>query len=324
VTTTTMRRWTGLAQIAMSVLDLDDTVGFYERCFGYGRNGGVKRLFNGNTTDKVLAHEDVRHELRWMSDRDPRFQLELVSFENPPARPMAEHERVCDIGYRRMAIWVEYFDGTLARLRDEGVPLLGEPRDYGDGRRACCRDPNGVVLELLEKDVPSPPDAGDEAVYDLPVRTRAVSLSVPSLPEAEAFFEGTLGMERADFALHTPAMEEMWGLAGAETRSSLFWAGRHLVELVEYVSPRGKPRPAEEHLGDAGIYHMALRFRRNKHVTETWREVTEAGYGSRSAPANLLLAKLVYLRSPHDFMVECLYYHRWIGRFIGFRGQVRR
>ena len=319
-----MRRWTGLAQIAMSVLDLEETVGFYERCLGYGRNGGVKRLFNGNTTDKVLAHEDVRHQLRWMSDRDPRFQLELVSFENPPARPMGADERVCDIGYRRMTVWVEYFDGTIARLREEGVRLLGEPRDFGDGRRVCCRDPNGVVLELLEHDVPAPPDATDEPVYDLPVRTRAVTLSVPSLPDAEAFFEGTLGMERADFALHTPAMEAMWGLAGAESRSSLFWAGRHLVELVEYVSPRGKPRPTDEHLGDAGIYHVALRFPRNKDVSQTWREVTAAGYGSRSEPANLLLAKLVYLRGPDDAMVECLYYHRWIGRFIGFKEQAWR
>lgn len=315
-----MRRWTGLAQIAMSVHDLDTTVSFYERCFGYARNGGVKRLFNGRTTDRLLAQERVRHQLRWMSDRDPEFQLELVSFENPPARPMGADERVCDIGYRRMSLWVEDFDGTTLRLREAGVELLTPPRDYGDGRRVCCRDPDGVVLELLERDLPS---AGEDArpSYALPVRTRAITLSVASLPEAEAFFEGTLGMERAGFALHTPAMEELWGLAGAETRSSLFRAGRHLVELVEYLSPRGQPRPADEHVGDAGIYHVALRFRRGRHVTETWRDALAAGYGSRSDPANLLVARLVYLRGPERFMVECLYYHPAIGRFIGFRGK---
>lgn len=311
-----MRRWTGLGQIAMSVLDLETTVSFYERMLGYGRNGGYDRLFNGRITDKVLARRGVRHQLRWLSDRDPSFQLELVHFDEPAARPAPADRRVCDIGYCRISVWVQSFDAAVARLRDAGA-LVAEPRDFGDGRRACARDPDGVVVELLERDLP-PPEGAPPRAHRLPVETRAISLSVPSLDRAEPFFETVLGMPRAAIALHTPAMEEMWGLGGAQLRSSSFWAGRHLIELVEYENPRGRARRPDHHVGDAGIYHVALRFRRGRDVRSTHREVIDAGHGSLSAPANLGLASLVYLRAPDDFLVECLYYHPIVGRFIGY------
>jgi catechol 2,3-dioxygenase-like lactoylglutathione lyase family enzyme len=163
----------------MSVRDVDATVSFYETMFGYGRNGGYDRLFNGRVTDKILAYQGVRHRLRWLSDRDPRFQLEIVQFQNPPAHPMPE-ATVADPGYRRMTLWVAHFDEVLARLAANGVPLLTPPRDFGDGRRVCCRDPDGLLLELLERDVATTRDvdgAGADAGarYDLPVRTSAVT-----------------------------------------------------------------------------------------------------------------------------------------------------
>lgn len=318
-----MPRWTELGQIAMSVLDVEATVGFYERTLGYARNGGVRCLFNGRVTDKVLAYPKVRHQLRWMSDQSPDFQLELVHFDNPAARAMPADARACDPGYQRMTVWVQDFDGAVGRLRAEGALVFGEPRDWGTGRRVCCRDPNGVIVELMERDIVVPPSVAkaQARVYRLPVRTRAISLSVSSLEAALPFFETVLGMSRADLTLHTPEMEALWGLPGARASSALLWAGSHLLELIEYQEPRGRPGPADHSLGDAGIYHVALRFERAADVEETYREVIAAGYHSNSAPADVKVAKLVYLRSPDDHLVECLYYRPFLGRFIGYREQ---
>jgi catechol 2,3-dioxygenase-like lactoylglutathione lyase family enzyme len=304
----------------MSVLDVERSADFYQRAFGYRRTGGYDRLFDGRVTDKVLAVRNVRHRLRWLNDDDPTFQLELIAFRNPPFHHMPPERRPCDHGFQRLALWVADFDATLARLQALGVALLTPPRDYGGGRRVCCRDPDGVVLELLERDIDVESGAPARGPRG-PVRTRAVTISVPSLPAAERFYRDLLGMERAQIALHTPEMEELWGLPGARARSALFWAGHHLVELVEYLSPVPRARAAEASVGDAGIFHVALRFPRGQAVSRTHRAVTAAGYRSNSDPVNLLLARLVYLRSPEGDTVECLYHHPAIGRFIGYPGR---
>ena len=130
-----------------------------------------------------------------------------------------------------------------------------------------------------------------------------------------------LGMLPAPFQLHTPEMEALWQLPGARLQAACLWAGDRLVELVEYLEPRGALRPPDRHLGDAGIYHVALQHSGRRAVTETHRRVIAAGHRSNSEPADLCLTNIVYLRSPDEDIVECFYFHPWLGRFIGYREQ---
>ena len=49
-----------------------------------------------------------------------------------------------------LALDVEDFDGYLARLRERGIPLVGGPRDRGDGvQQAYVTDPDGNVIEIM-------------------------------------------------------------------------------------------------------------------------------------------------------------------------------
>jgi catechol 2,3-dioxygenase-like lactoylglutathione lyase family enzyme len=49
-----------------------------------------------------------------------------------------------------VALGVEDLDAACAALRDEGVDLLVEPRDYPWGRSAYLRDPDGRLVELSQ------------------------------------------------------------------------------------------------------------------------------------------------------------------------------
>jgi catechol 2,3-dioxygenase-like lactoylglutathione lyase family enzyme len=49
-----------------------------------------------------------------------------------------------------LALEVEDFDAYVARLRERGIPLVGGPRDRGDGvTQAYVADPDGHVIEIM-------------------------------------------------------------------------------------------------------------------------------------------------------------------------------
>ncbi len=313
-----MKRWKNLCQVAMSVMDMDESVSFYED-LGYRLCGGKKRL-GGWIVERIQNYKGVSGSLRWMTDASPGFQLELFHYENPPVRAMPRDARPCDIGYRRMGLRVADFDDVMARMRARGAPFVSEPESYAGGRRACIRDPNGVCLEIMEEDIPASPGVERRTLADgSRVRTRSLTLSVSSLEQAERYFDGVLGMERSGVTLHTPEMEGMWGLEGAHARTTLLTCDDFFLELVEYLSPKGRARPEDQHIGDAGIWHFALGFRKAKYVKQAYREACTAGHSGYSKPLNLGLANAVYMKTDQGFTVEYFYSLAVVRRFFGFR-----
>jgi catechol 2,3-dioxygenase-like lactoylglutathione lyase family enzyme len=218
-----------------------------------------------------------------------------------------------------MGVWVADLDAVLVRLEARGTHFVSEPNAHEGGRRICVRDPNGVYLELMEDKILLPPKEENRvSARDHTIRTQTLTLSVPHLEQAERYFEGLLGMERVDGTLHTPEMEGMWGLEGAETRTTLLGCDQFLLELVEYLSPRGKARPSDEQIGDAGIWHFALWFRKGRYVKRAYREACRAGHSSYSTPLNLGLVSAVYMKTDQGFSVEYFYAPRLAARLFGF------
>jgi catechol 2,3-dioxygenase-like lactoylglutathione lyase family enzyme len=172
---------------------------------------------------------------------------------------------------------------------------------------------------MEDKILPPPTKENLASARDDTIRTQTLTLSVPDLEQAARYFEGLLGMERVDGALHPPEMEGMWGLEGAETRTTLLRCDPILLELVEYLTPRGKPRPSDEQIGDAGIWHFALWFRKGRYVRQAFREACRAGHSSYSSPLSLGLVSAVYMKTDQGFTVEYFYAPRLAARLFGFR-----
>lgn len=76
------------------------------------------------------------------------YQIELFSFENPPARPSRPEAQ----GLRHLAFEVDDIELEIRRLNQQGIttePLRID--EFTDKRFTFFNDPDGLPLELYEK-----------------------------------------------------------------------------------------------------------------------------------------------------------------------------
>src|SRR5919108_1223041 len=272
-----------LSQIAVSVTDLRRTQRWYSEVLGLEPSGGTN-LFAGPLAAMVQGVPRAASTCWWLLDRQELFQLELFEFRTPLVRPLSRDWRPCDIGYTTVSFCVEDLDAALTRATAAGSAPLTAPLGAPGKRRACLRDPEGVLIELMEEDPRGPeprrrPRPGLEAV------ARSVTLSVPDLERSRQFFAGTLGLEVAQGVdLHGPQHEALWGLEGARRESALLWAEDMLVELVHYSEPKGRPRPPGHRISDQGLLNIAFGFRRRAGVEGAPKRWLPAGDVANGAP----------------------------------------
>ena len=294
-----------LNQIAFSVVDLRLTERWFREGFGLVPAGGSRALMRGPLAANVQGLPRAASTCWWLLGRNSWFQLELFQFERPMAKLMPADFRPCDIGYTRIGIWVEDFDATLKKLAGLGSQPLTAPLGERGRRRACVRNPDGVYVEIMEDD--PLPQFNRRGRIDCPSAIRSVTLSVPQLADAAAFFETGIGLKASTVALHTPEHEALWGLAGATTESRLFDGGEVLIEVVQYLDPVGRPRPHDYRLSDQGILNIAFGARRKADFDAVYRRAEAFGAKPNCRPVHLPGAgSVVYVNDPHGFSVEIL------------------
>jgi catechol 2,3-dioxygenase-like lactoylglutathione lyase family enzyme len=308
-------------QVALSVRDRRRSVDWYGRTLGYLPAG--EQVFHAPMPEgspDVAALQGIpgaEFGMSWAVDAQEFFQLEFFEYLRPEVRPVPPDWRLCDVGYGMVGLRVASFDGALARLGAAGAASLTPPVGPPGERRVCIRDPDGVLLELLERDVrivsskPRPRP-------DVAVATRSVTVSVPDLERACALFVDALGMHQVDdVALHGPQHEALWGLDGAQRRVALLSSGDFWVEVVQYVRPVGRPWPAGYSISDQGILNIALGARSRDDYDATRERVIAAGV--RTNPEiRLPYAACTYLMDDDGFSVELLQVDPAYDRELGF------
>ena len=306
-----------LNQIAFSVVDLRLTERWFREGFGLLPAGGSRALMHGPLAARVQDLPRAASTCWWLVGRNSWFQLELFQFERPIAKLRPADFRPCDIGYTRIGIWVEDFDATLKKLARLGSQPLAVPQGERGGRRACVRNPDGVYVEIMEDD--PLPHLNKRGRLHCPAAIRSVTLSVPELADAAAYFETGIGLKASDVALHTPEHEALWGLPGATGHSRVFDGGEVLVEVVHYVDPAGKPWPNGYRISDQGILNIAFGAH-NKPDFETVHQRVEAfGAKPNRRPLHLLGAGVVYVNDKHGFSVELMWTKPGlVDRLVGF------
>ena len=243
-----------LVQIAVSVTDLRRTQSWYRDVLGLTPAGGTNLFAIGRLPGRVQGLPRASSTCWWLLDGQDDFQIDLFEFRRPKARPRPAGWRPCDIGYTTISLHVEDLDAVLAGAAPIG-PVVGEP----GARRACLRDPEGVLIELMEDDPPAPAGRQRRSAH-VPV-VRSITLSVPDLTRARKTFGDVLGLAPvADVELHRPEHEALWGLTGAQRREALYWADDILVEVVQYDDPVGWPWPAGYQISDQGLLNIAFGF----------------------------------------------------------------
>src|SRR5581483_1653927 len=184
-----------LSQIAISATDLRGTQRWYRDVLGLAPAGGTS-LFAGPLASMVQGIPRAASTCWWLVDRQEAFQVELFEFRSPLVRRLRGDWRPCDIGYTTISFAVSDLDRAPERASEAGTPPLTDPVGTAGSRRVCVRDPEGVLVELMEDDPRSGaprarPRPGLDAV------ARCVTLSVPSLERSWSLFVEVLGLQAA-------------------------------------------------------------------------------------------------------------------------------
>lgn len=307
-----------LCQIAFSVSDLRRSHQWYQDLFGFQPGGGTES-FKGWATSTVQGVPGARTTCWWLLDTQEQFQIELFEYERPKSRPLPVDWSMCDIGYNLVGIHVPDFDAALARARKLGTPLAGKIVGEPGARRACLRDPDGALLELMEDDLRAAncrprPRSGAQAT------TRFITLSVPDLQQTREFLTTVLELDEArDVQLHGPEHEALWDLYGAVRTSALFWADDMLIEVVQYLDPVGHPLPADYRISDLGILNIAFGFRQESEMRRVFKRTVNAGAKPNfPMPISVFNWAVMYINDPQGFSYELLSVRPYYDRFMGF------
>ena len=289
-----------LCQVALSVTHMRRTQRWYRDVLGLEPAGGTN-TFRGPILSMVQGLPKVASTCWWLVDRQEDFQLELFEFSNPRSRPLMVGRRPSDIGYTTLCVHVENFDEALIRAERAGSSPLTQAIGPAGKRRVCVRDPEGVLLELMEDD-PRSPTPRRRPRPQTPSAVRAVRASVPE----------------AASGLHDSSHETLWQLEGARSRSATLWAGDILLELVQYEQPVGQPWPDDYRVSDQGILNVAFTFDTLRGYRRVARALRMAGYRFNGRPLIFGVGGLAYLSDDQGFSVEMLLLRPFLARRYGF------
>jgi len=307
-----------LSQIALSVSDLRRTQRWYRDVLGLEPGGGTN-LFAGPLASMVQGIPRSASTCWWLVDRQDLFQVELFEFRSPLVRAMPPDWRPCDIGYTTVAFAVDDIEAAIERAHEAGSPPLTDPMGAAGERRTCLRDPDGVLVELMEDD-PRSTSARPRPRPEIPAVARAVVLSVPDLDRSRRFFGDVLGLTVAEgVELHRPEHEGLWGLDGAKRDRICMWADDFLVELVSYSDPAGRPPPDGYRISDIGLLNIAFGFRERAEFESACRRCREAGHEGNGPPVRLGAWSVIYINDDQGFSVELLHVEPWYEGQMGFR-----
>ncbi len=88
---------------------------------------------------------------------------------------------------------------------------------------------------------------------------RCVGLTVSNLDRSAAFYENVLDFRRQlDVEAAGDHYERLTGLSGARARTARMRLGTECLDLTEYLSPRGRPVPADSRSNDRWFQHVAI------------------------------------------------------------------
>jgi catechol 2,3-dioxygenase-like lactoylglutathione lyase family enzyme len=87
-----------------------------------------------------------------------------------------------------------------------------------------------------------------------------IGLSVSDLDRSVAFYRDILGLEVVRIIEPSPdsPLEKVVSLPGCRARIAHMQSEKGMLELFEYITPRGKPIPIDHRQADNGFIHMGF------------------------------------------------------------------
>ena len=109
------------------------------------------------------------------------------------------------------------------------------------------------------------------------------SFTVSDIDKSVAFYRDALGMELLfQSEASGPSVETILGMPGARLKGAHLKAGNHTLELLQYLSPEG--RPYDRRTCDIGSGHIAFLV---QDINEAYKTLSAQGVHFKSAPQGI-------------------------------------
>ncbi|HEU4438362.1 MAG TPA: VOC family protein [Methylomirabilota bacterium] len=112
-----------------------------------------------------------------------------------------------------------------------------------------------LALAAVLLGVPAPPARAQEVVHAV----GPIGMTVADADRSIAFYAQVLGFEKvSDVEVWGPEYEQLQGVFGLRMRVVGMRLGDEVIELTEYLTPAGRPLPADSRGNDRWFQHVAI------------------------------------------------------------------
>jgi catechol 2,3-dioxygenase-like lactoylglutathione lyase family enzyme len=141
----------------------------------------------------------------------------------------------------------------------------------------------------------------------------SVGMTVSDLDRSIAFYSGLTFQKVSDAEVYGEEFEHLEGVFGARMRIVRMQLGREYIDLVQYLTPQGRPIPADSRSNDLWFQHIAIVVRDMDHAFETLRrlKVQFVSTAPQTLPPSISAAagiKAFYFRDPDQHNLEVIYF----------------
>lgn len=140
-----------------------------------------------------------------------------------------------------------------------------------------------------------------------------VGICVSNMEKTLAFYRDILGLKQvASFEASMPEVAKVVEVPNARIKVTMLKSGEGeeetVVELLEYLSPKGKPFPRDKAMNDVGISHVAFWV---KDIDQAYEELKKKGVVFNCPPQSIEVRdlgkiKAVYFKDPEGITLELM------------------
>jgi len=137
-----------LTHLGICVSDLERSLAFYKDALGFAEVG---RFHDAHGHSSLLLElTDVRLTAVYL-ERDG-WRIELLHFEQPAAVGDTDRRPMNALGLTHLSFVVTDLDDAIAAVARAGGRVIDATRMRGQARAVFATDPDGVRLELIERE----------------------------------------------------------------------------------------------------------------------------------------------------------------------------
>ena len=145
------------------------------------------------------------------------------------------------------------------------------------------------------------------------VRVDSIGMTVSDMDRSIAFYSMLTFQKVSDVEVLGEQYEHLEGVFGARMRIVRMQLGNEHVDLTEYLTPRGRPIPADSHSNDLWFQHIAIVVRDMDQAFAKLRDlrVQFVSTAPQTLPASIPAAagiKAFYFRDPDQHNLEVIYF----------------